>query len=135
MSDRPIRVLCVDDSPDVAEVLEATVQAESDMESVGMLGSADSLDAEIASRHPDVALLDLTMPGRDPMDALQEASVSHPEVRTVAVSGYDDQSRVDAAFQRGAWGFVAKDAGVPTLLDAISTVARGGVWLKASGAP
>jgi DNA-binding NarL/FixJ family response regulator len=122
-------VLCVDDNPDVAEVLAAAVDAEDDMRSVGVLASADALCDEIESRRPDVVLVDLTMPGRPPVEAIEEAAARFPTARAVVVSGYDDPATVDEAVTRGAWGFVSKSSGVDRMLDAVRAVARGEAFL------
>lgn len=120
-----IRVLCVDDNPDVVEVLAAAINAEDDMESVGVLMSAERLCEEIEARQPDVVLIDLCMPGRDPLEALGETQARNLESRAIVVSGRDDPDAVDQAVGRGAWGYVRKDGDFRRLLEAIRSVARG----------
>src|SRR5689334_10017359 len=94
-----IRVLCVDDSPDLAEMLARCINAEFDMESVGCLHSADNLAGEVERSHADVVLLDMTMPGKDPVAALADLALfvaygRDPKVpaslvaRVIAYSGY-----------------------------------------------
>lgn len=122
-----LRVLCVDDSEDLRDLLIVAIGAEPDMESVGALDCADDLVGQIAALRPHVVLMDLTMPGRDPLDAMKEAADKHPDSRTVVLSGYDDPERVALAADHGAWGFLPKDAPLDRMFDAIRTVARGEV--------
>ena len=66
---KSIRVLCVDDSRDVTNMLARLMSFETDVMCVGELNSADRLVAEVGALRPDVVLIDLTMPGRDPLGA------------------------------------------------------------------
>ena len=123
----PIRVLCVDDSPDVIRMLQITIGREADLECTGALSSADHLIEKATADQPDVVLLDLTMPGRDPLEAVAEMARSMPDIRVLVFSGFDDQAHVDAVFQAGAWGLVSKNAEISAILAAIRQVAAGGV--------
>jgi len=64
------------------------------------------------------------MPGREPLDAVREIARSHPEVRSVVYSGYDDQATIDCALEAGARGFVSKHAEIEVFIDAVRKVAR-----------
>lgn len=142
----PIRVLCVDDSRDITEQLALCIAHEPDMESVGSLRSANNLRAELEKLRPDVVLLDLSMPGVDPLEALREladAGGAVPgaspggsgcsAVRVIVFSGSGDREAAVSAANAGAWGFVCKDAEIPVILGAIREVACGkvafGRWL------
>lgn len=114
----PLRVLIVDDSADLRGMLRAYFQREG-MEVVGMLESADALIGAAASQRPDVALVDLTMPGRDPLEAVRELAQQRPEVRIVVCSGYDDQATIDSAIEAGASGFVSKHADIDGIVLAV----------------
>jgi DNA-binding NarL/FixJ family response regulator len=130
MSSDKTRVLVVDDSDDLAAMLAVVLDAEPDLECSGRLPSADDLAGALAEQKPDVVLMDLTMPGRDPMEAMADASARFPESRFVVLSGYDDPRRVDDAVSRGAWGFVSKHGDIDKLLGAIRAVAGGRVYLS-----
>lgn len=130
VSERAIRVLCVDDNADLAEVYASVIDAEADMESVGVLGSADEMCATIGEKGASVALVDLTMPGKPPLEAIEEAAKARPECRVIVISGYDDSKTVNQALERGAWGFVSKHGEMETVLRAIRAVSRGEVFLE-----
>lgn len=131
-TDRPIRVLCVDDNPDICTMLQLVLAAEPDMRWVGTLAAADELVAEVR-RHtlmdaPLVVLLDATMPGKNAIDALREVCELFPPVQTILYSGHDDQAFIERAMDAGAWGCISKDEPPPEIVRAIREVAAGRVW-------
>jgi two-component system response regulator DesR len=122
---QPVSVLCVDDNPDVVEAIRLLLTRESEYRWNGSLGSADALvDAARATR-PDIILLDVDMPGRDPFAVVQELTTSCPEVRVIIFSGYVRRELVNLAITSGAWGYVAKSDGERAMLLAIDRVAAG----------
>lgn len=125
-----IRVLCVDDSPDITTILGQCIGREPDMSSVGALCCADDLLMQVKKLRPDVVLLDLTMPGKDPLEVLgqlAEVQDAGELVRVIVFSGHDDQRVMKVASKAGACGFLSKHADVPVILDAIRGAAK---WNK-----
>lgn len=125
-----ITVLCVEDNVDVSEILQLHINAEPDMRVVGALFDATNLADEVMRLRPAVYVVDLTMPGGNPLDAVrtvasltERGSAAGP--RAIVNSGYDDPETVDAALNAGAWGFVSKHADASVLVSAIRRVARG----------
>lgn len=123
-----LRVLCVDDHADFAMLWSAIVDAQDDMVSVGTLGNADRLEAEVTDRGADLVLLDLTMPGRDPLEALDRLVATAPAVRVLVFSGYDDAATTSRVVARGACGLLSKSLDPDQVLARIRTAAsrRGG---------
>lgn len=121
----PIRVLCVDDEPLLIMAMQQVIDLETDMRCVGGLRNADALLDEVAKLHPDVVLLDLTMPGRSPLDALAEVSEAFPDVATLICSGHHDTESMDRAAAAGASGYVAKNGNVEQVLTSIRQAAQG----------
>jgi DNA-binding NarL/FixJ family response regulator len=119
-----LRVLCVDDNADFARLYATIVSMEEDMESVGVLHSADLLTDEVRERNPDVILLDLAMPGRDPLAAMRELAQEAPQRLLIAFSGTDDRETVARAKAAGAAGLISKGAEPSAVLDAIRRLAR-----------
>lgn len=115
-----IRVLFVDDNRDLSAVLRMVIDAEPDMRYVGSLVSADKLVAEVRrlctqaprpthdAATPLVVILDATMPGKDPLEAMSELAAAFPQVRTIIYSGHDDPGFIERAIDAGAWGCVSK---------------------------
>ena len=133
MSTPRIGVLVVDDHADVASATARLLDEEPDLRCAGVLHEADRLPQMVAEIRPSIVLLDLTMPGRDPLAAMGEALEHLPHCRFIVVSGYDDAADMDRAFDQGAWGFVSKHLEFSILLTAIRTVAAGTVFRRGMG--
>lgn len=122
-----IRVLCVDDSRDITSILSQCIQREPDMESAGALHAADDLLERVCEQRPHVVLLDMTMPGKDPLAVLAQLTAAgdgdHP-VSVIVFSGHDDDDVTDSAEKAGACGFLSKQADVSVILGAIRAAAR-----------
>src|SRR5258705_7049319 len=89
--DQPsIGVLCVDDQPDVTATMRLVIDCDPKMRCVGCLASADHLVEEVRTLKPDVVLLDASMPGRSPFEAMSELATRFPDVKAIVFSGYDD---------------------------------------------
>jgi len=116
---KPIRVLCVDDSLDVTSMLARLMSFEPDVMCVGELSSADRLMAEVGALRPDVVLIDLTMPGRDPLGAIRELKLSGSGCRVLVFSGHDDETTKASAMAAGACGVVSKDQPYENIIGAI----------------
>jgi len=125
MGDKSLRVVCADDNVLIADAMQQIIDLDPDMQCVGCFHNADHLLDEMARLRPDVLVLDLKMPGRNPLDALREMTAHLPEVRTIVCSGMDDRSSVRVAREAGAWGYVPKDGNVMAILQAIRRVAAG----------
>lgn len=113
-------MLFVDDHRYILESLVLCIELEPDMTSVGCLNTADHLAEEVKKLRPDVVLLDLTMPGKAPLEALREVNGTP----VIVFSGHDDQDTLDSAAEAGAKGFLSKGAEVVLMLEAIRAVVR-----------
>jgi len=102
------RVLCVDDSSDIIEMLVWLLRGQPDMESAGTLNSAAGIVDEVVRVHAEVVVLDLTMPGPAPIGAITELAKHAPWCRVIAYSGYDDPETRAQAMGAGAWDLVSK---------------------------
>lgn len=130
----PIRVLCVDDSPDITMVMRIVIESAPMMECVGCLSSADHLVEEArrltAPPNPKslVVLLDATMPGKNPLAAMSELATDFPEIKMIIYSAHDDEAFIDRAMDAGAWGCVSKNDHPDTVLRIVREVAAGNAW-------
>lgn len=125
MVESVIKVLCVDDNLAVAGMFALSIGQEPDMELVGTLHRADGLGAAIAEKRPSIVLLDVSMPGRAPLEVLAEVSANYPDTRVIVCSGYEDADIVSKAIEAGAWGYISKDSTAEEILNAIREVSAG----------
>ena len=104
-------------------VLESTL--ESDLEVVAEVGRGDEVVAEARRARPDVALLDVEMPGLDGISATQELRAALPSCRVLVVTTFGRPGYLRRAMAAGASGFVVKDTPARQLADAVRRVASG----------
>jgi len=133
----PIRVFIVDDHGIVRRGVRSYLSIFDDIEVVGEAASGeealDRLEAMAAGgAPPDVVLMDLAMEPLDGVAATRELRARLPEVEVVAITSLVDQSRVHAALEAGASGYLVKDAAPEELALAIRAAQRGEVHLDAA---
>ncbi|MFI5615299.1 response regulator [Amycolatopsis sp. NPDC051903] len=120
-----IRLLLADDQALVRQALCALLELEDDFEVVASVGRGDEVvDAAVAHR-PDVALLDIEMPGLDGLAAAAVLAEQAQGCRVVMLTTFGRAGYLRRAMEAGAVGFVVKDAPAETLADAIRRVVAG----------
>lgn len=125
-----VRVLICDDHTLVRAGLRRLVDSFDGVEVVGEASSADEAVQRAKQMLPDVVLLDVSMPGKSGFDALAELRESQPDTAVVIMSMHDDSLHVREAMQRGASGFVVKEAAPAELEVAIRAAAAGRTFLS-----
>ncbi len=122
-----IRVLVADDHPTLrAGVLQAIKEAP-DIEVVGEAGTGPELWTRLAEVRPDVVLLDLQMPGFDPLQESSRIQEQYPDTGIVVLTIYDDEQHVQALVRAGAGGYLLKEEEAGTVVRVIREVAAGKV--------
>src|SRR6476659_2730317 len=121
----PIRLLLADDQALVRGALAALLDLEPDLEVVAEVGSGDDVLPAAREHRPDVALLDVEMPGLDGIDATRVLREAMPEVRVLIVTTFGRPGYLRRALQAGADGFVVKDTPARQLADAVRRVHAG----------
>jgi two-component system nitrate/nitrite response regulator NarL len=120
-----VRVLVADDHPLFREGVERAVRARPDLELVAAAGDGrEALDA-IRAMAPDVALLDLRLPGLDGLKVLHALIRDGLSTRVVFLSAAGDPATVEAALAAGAAGYFAKETEREVILDGVAAAARG----------
>jgi two-component system, NarL family, response regulator DesR len=122
---RGIRLLIADDQALVRGALSALLGLEPDIDVVAEVGRGDEVLAAARTSRPDVALLDIEMPGIDGIAAAAQLSEQVPGCRVLMVTTFGRPGYLKRAMQAGASGFVVKDTPAPQLADAVRRVARG----------
>ena len=121
----PIRVFCVDDHAFLIEGLRSKFEQEDGIELVGTLPSADGLVGAAQDSRPQIVLLDIEMPGRDPFEVINELRSTCPGCRVILLSAFVRHFYLDIAVKVGAWGYVSKRDAPSAIIDAIKQVAAG----------
>jgi len=120
-----IRILLADDQALVRSALAALLELEEDFDVVAQVGRGDEVVAAARDLHPDVALLDIEMPGLDGLAAAAALTQEVPACRVIIVTTFGRPGYLRRAMESGALGFVVKDAPAEQLADAIRRVSRG----------
>jgi len=118
-----IRVLIADDHAVVRAGLKLLIESQPDLQVVADVGTGEEALAAMRRTRPDVALVDLSMPGGG-ISTIARAAAEHRRTRVFALTMHDDPAYVRATREAGAAGYVVKMAGDAELLAAIRT-ARG----------
>ncbi|WP_226343777.1 response regulator [Agilicoccus flavus] len=126
MSDRPIRLILVDDQELVRAGFRMVLDAQPDMTVVGEAPDGEAAVALVARQAADVVLMDIRMPRLDGVEATRRITAASPDgPRVVVLTTFDLDEYVFAALRAGAAGFLLKDAGPAELLAGIRAVHSG----------
>ncbi|MBQ7221644.1 MAG: response regulator transcription factor [Synergistaceae bacterium] len=124
-----VRILLADDHPLTRSGIAEFVKRESTFELVAEAEDGISAWEQIFTLKPDVALLDIRMPGLDGVTVAQKVKNEGINTAIVMLTSYDAQQYVIASLRAGARGFVLKTVSPKELTTAINTVAKGGLYL------
>ncbi|MGA4858828.1 response regulator [Streptomyces koyangensis] len=127
-ADRPgksVRVLLAEDQGMMRGALALLLGMEPDLEVVAQVGSGDEVLGAALEQRPDVALLDIEMPGLSGLEAAALLRDRLPECRVVMVTTFGRPGYLRRAMDAGAAGFVVKDGPVEELAEAVRRVLRG----------
>lgn len=126
----PVRVLIVDDHTLVRAGLCRLLQTFGGVLVTGEASSAEQALELAVQQQPDVVLMDLSLPGRSGLEALSDIRHKVANARVVMMSMHDDAAHVRDALDRGAVGFVVKDAAPQELEIALRAAHSGQVFLS-----
>lgn len=123
---RPVtRVLVVDDHEVLSGSLALVVDAEADMESVGVARDLAEARRRVADRQPDVILLDRRLPDGDGIEAIAELRTLSPDTKVVVLTASDTDQVLVQAIEAGASGFLSKSRGLGEVIGAVRAAAAG----------
>jgi NarL family two-component system response regulator LiaR len=122
---QPIRILITDDHAIVREGLRALITVKPDMELVGEATDGDEAVHKARSLRPDVILMDLVMPRKNGIEAIEEIKRENPDARILVLTSFAEDDQVLSAIKAGALGYLLKDSSPQELIEAIRCVYRG----------
>jgi len=120
-----IRLLLADDQSLIRSALVALLTLEPDFDVVSDVGRGDEVVAAAKAHHPDVALVDIEMPGIDGLAAAAALAQEVPECRVIILTTFGRAGYLRRALEAGAKGFIVKDVPSEQLADAVRRVASG----------
>ncbi|MGI6590125.1 MAG: response regulator [Eggerthellaceae bacterium] len=119
-----MKVIVVDDDAVVASSLAIVLGAQSDIEVVGTGCSGEEAVTLFEDTAPDIALMDIQMPGTDGLDAAERILHAHPDARIVFLTTFADDEYIVRALRIGARGYLIKQD-VAAIAPALHSVMRG----------
>jgi len=120
-----IRVIIADDHAVLRDGTRELLQREDDIEVVGEAGDGAAAVALVEDVRPDVAILDIAMPGLNGVEATARIKSAHPEVAVLVLTVHDEDAYVFAILEAGAAGYLLKNVRGAELVEAVRAVMAG----------
>jgi two-component system, NarL family, response regulator LiaR len=120
-----IRLLIADDHAIVREGLRALIATEPGLELVAEAGDGIEAVSKVHALKPDVILLDMMMPRKDGLGAIEDIMKDQPNARILVLTSFAEDDKVFPAIKAGALGYLLKDSSPQELLQAIRNVYQG----------
>jgi len=125
----PIRILIADDHAVVRSGLRALLRADPDLEVVGEAGDGAEVMRLVEALHPDVVLLDVTMPPDNGIETAKRLKAQFPELIVLFLTMHEDETLLHEALRAGAAGYVIKRAEESEIIEAIRAANRGDIYV------
>src|SRR6187549_1671349 len=125
----PKRVVLVDDHEIVREAIKARMSAVDGVEIVGEAETAEEVIDKVKELEPDVAIVDVELPGKDGIDATKDILKARPETRVIIFTAHAQPDLLTLALRAGASGYVLKSAPAEDIARAVKAVTGGGTFL------
>ncbi|MCX0243599.1 response regulator transcription factor [Streptomyces drozdowiczii] len=122
---KSVRVLLAEDQGMMRGALALLLGLEPDIEVVAQVGAGDEIVAAALASRPDVALLDIELPGRSGLDAATDLREEVPDCRVLILTTFGRPGYLRRAMEAGAAGFLVKDGPVEDLAEAVRRVLAG----------
>jgi DNA-binding NarL/FixJ family response regulator len=117
-----VRILIVDDHPMMREGLRGVINRQPDMLVCGEAENAQQAMAAAQKLAPDLALVDITLPGKSGLELVKDLKVMHPQVVILAISMHDESLYAERMLRAGASGYITKQQPPEELIKAIHQV-------------
>ncbi|MGA2243036.1 MAG: response regulator transcription factor [Verrucomicrobiota bacterium] len=127
-----LRILLADDHKIIRDGLKLLVNDQPDMHVVGEAGNGREVLEKARELKPNVVVMDLSMPEMNGLQATARLKEERPEIKVVALTVHEDESYLRQLCQAGAAGYVLKRSAGDELIQAIRTVAKGGLFFDAT---
>jgi len=125
-----IRVLLADDHPIVRAGLKEILAGTGDITVAGEATNGQEVMARVRGHDYDVAVLDLSMPGRSGIELIKQVKDEKPKLRILVLSMHSEEQYAVRALKAGASGYLTKDSAAEQLVAAIRRIAAGGAYVS-----
>lgn len=127
-----IRIILFDDSKGFRKSLTDFFNTSDDIFVAAAFDHARNAAREVKEYHPDVVLMDIQMPGKSGLEALQDIQTTAPGTKVLMLTSFDDDDKIFAALCNSAFGYVLKSSSADDIHQAILEVHHGGRYLTPS---
>lgn len=124
------KLLLVDDHPLMRKGLAMTLEAESDLTVYKQVASAEDAIDVVNSEVPDVAIVDISLPGMSGLELIKHLLALHPELPILVVSRHDETLYAERAIRAGARGYIMKLEAGDVIVKAVRRVLKGGIYVS-----
>lgn len=125
-------ILIADDHPIFRQGLKHILEKLEGLSVIAEAESGDSALTQIKFLNPDIAILDIAMPGKDGLQVLDESRTIHPNLMVIIITSYDDPAYLERAMELGAKAYLLKDSAGDNLADCLTAVLAGDVYITPS---
>lgn len=127
---QPVRVVLIDDHAVVREGYRRLLERTADIEVIAEAGTGEEAYRLICDLKPDVAVLDISLPGMGGLEVVRRVIVRDPDQKILVFSMHEDAVFSSRALQAGARGYVTKSAAPEVLVEAVRLVAAGKLYIS-----
>lgn len=125
-----IRLMLVDDHDVVRTGLKSYLETQPGLRVIAEANSGEAALLLVPETCPDVIVMDITMPDMDGLEATRRLMETYPKIKILALTVHEDKQYLFEMLAAGASGYVTKRAAAEELVEAVRTVANGGVYLQ-----
>ncbi|PEN08444.1 DNA-binding response regulator [Longimonas halophila] len=123
-------IIIVDDHPLMRKGLALSLNSEPDLDVVGQMPSAEDALEQMEALAPDLAIVDISLPGMSGMELLKHMQARYESIKTLVVSRHDEVLYAERAIRAGARGYVMKLEAADVIVQAARQVLGGGIYVS-----
>jgi DNA-binding NarL/FixJ family response regulator len=123
-------ILIVDDHPLMREGIATALDSEMDLNVCAQADSAEDAIEMVGDEAPDLAIIDISLPGMNGVELIKEMQVLYPDVLLLVVSRHDEDLYAERVIRAGAKGYVMKQEGKAVIVKAVRRILDGGTFLS-----
>jgi two-component system nitrate/nitrite response regulator NarL len=127
-----IRLAIAEDHQSLIDGISLLLEYEDDIFIVGTANDGEALLEIVEKKRPTVVLTDIRMPKLDGIEAAKRIKNSHPEIKVLAFTMFDQTEAVEQMLDAGASGYILKNSSLTEVLNAIRTIANGETYFDAN---